>query len=457
MITKPTVLTKVVDNNLCIGCGVCVQACPSSALSMTWNTHGFLVASSTDNSCNSDGACIKVCPFNPEPSAHVADESILGSAIFPNAKYNDKKLGRYTGLYAGYSNVFRKTSSSGGAATYIFKEILNRNIADKIVVITESVDGSEYYEYRMISNVDEIQKSSKTKYYPVSLATVFEDINNFDGKVAIAGVGCFIKAIRLAQVNNQHLRDKITFLVGIICGGVKSRFFTEYLASKAGVDSKNISNPDYRIKDQNSTASDYSFGCVDKSDEMLKTIKMKSVGDMWGTGLFKANACDYCDDVTTELADVSLGDAWIEPFSNDGLGTNVIITRSQVADVIVREGASKGELELEELDSNKMISSQRGSFTHRHDGIGIRIIEAKMFGKTIPKKRISNLLFGLDVLFVQIFRRMARRKSLELWALEANATSFDAGMRRTLYMLRFFTRVNHFKKRVYEKLKGASQ
>lgn len=456
MITKPTVLTKVVDNDLCIGCGVCVQACPSSALTMTWNAHGFLVASSTDKSCSSDGACIKVCPFNPDPSADAADESVLGNAIFPNAKNNDKKLGRYIGLYAGYSKLFRETSSSGGAATYIFKEILNRNIADRIVVITESVDGSEYYQYRVISNVDEIQRSSKTKYYPVSLATVFEDINNFDGKVSVAGVGCFIKAIRLAQINNQQLKEKITFLVGIICGGVKSRFFTEYLASKAGVGPKNISNPDYRIKDENSTASDYSFGCVDKSDEKLKTIKMKSVGDMWGTGLFKANACDYCDDVTTELADVSLGDAWIEPFSNDGLGTNVIITRSQVADVIVREGASRGELELEELDSDKMISSQRGSFTHRHDGMGIRIIEAKIFGKTIPKKRVSNLLFSLDVLFVQIFRRVVRRKSLELWALEANATSFDAGMRRTLYMLRFFTRVNHFKKRVYERLKGAS-
>jgi coenzyme F420 hydrogenase subunit beta len=30
---------------------------------------------------------------------------------------------------------------------------------------------------------------------------------------------------------------------------------------------------------------------------------------MCASGLFKANACDYCDDVTTELVDISLGDA----------------------------------------------------------------------------------------------------------------------------------------------------
>ena len=37
-------------------------------------------------------------------------------------------------------------------------------------------------------------------------------------------------------------------------------------------------------------------------------IKMSLLGDMWGTGLFKANACDFCDDVTA-VKDISLGDA----------------------------------------------------------------------------------------------------------------------------------------------------
>ena len=70
-----------------------------------------------------------------------------------------------------------------------------------------------------------------------------------DGKVAIVGVACFIKAIRLAQFYNPLLKDKIPFLVGIICGGVKSRFFTEYLAFKAGVTRVTLQKPRFGVKD----------------------------------------------------------------------------------------------------------------------------------------------------------------------------------------------------------------
>lgn len=100
---------------------------------------------------------------------------------------------------------------------------------------------------------------------------------------------------------------------------------------------------------------------------------MRSVGDMWGTGLFKANACDFCDDVTTELADISLGDAWLAPYSNDGRGTNVIVTRSRLADEIIQTGMMKGSLVIEEIHPEKFIASQQGSFNHRHDGLLYRI------------------------------------------------------------------------------------
>jgi coenzyme F420-reducing hydrogenase beta subunit len=119
-----------------------------------------------------------------------------------------------------------------------------------------------------------------------------------EGTVAVVGVGCFIKAIRLAQHSEPKLKEKIAFLIGIICGGVKSRFFTEYLASRMDIEAANIKKPQFRKKDINSTANDYSFACHDNDSEE-KSIKMRVVGDMWGTGLFKANACDFCDDVTT--------------------------------------------------------------------------------------------------------------------------------------------------------------
>ena len=109
------------------------------------------------------------------------------------------------------------------------------------------------------------------------------------------------------------------------------------LASRAGVTYNQFSQPQFRIKDHQSTASDYSFGCKDE-EGALHTIKMRKVGDMWGSGMFKNNACDFCDDVTTELADISLGDAWLNPYNQDGKGTNVMVTRSKLAEDLINEG-----------------------------------------------------------------------------------------------------------------------
>ena len=105
-----------------------------------------------------------------------------------------------------------------------------------------------------------------------------------------------------------------------MCGGLKSTFFTEYLVDKSEVSVDNYYNPEYREKDYSLRASQYYFQVNDKSTKSSKQLKMWELGDMWGTGMFKANACDFCDDVTSELADISIGDAWISSHINDGRG-----------------------------------------------------------------------------------------------------------------------------------------
>src|SRR5690606_27774267 len=106
---------------------------------------------------------------------------------------------KYNAIYAGYSNEFRLSSSSGGVGTYISTELLEKKIVDHIFSVKESSVPGTFYQYSVSSNRADLLIASKTRYFPVTLATVFSEINKLEGKVAIVGVGCFIKAIRLAQ------------------------------------------------------------------------------------------------------------------------------------------------------------------------------------------------------------------------------------------------------------------
>lgn len=444
----PLVISEVVQNDLCIGCGVCIDVCPNNVLEITWNCYGFLTASANINTCDVDGACIEVCPFNAAPPESLGNEDKLAEIFLKSATKHHPKIGQYEGIYVGYSKGYRPTSSSGGVATYIYDRLFDKNFIDYVVTVGESTNSNAHYAYRIISSKDELISTSKTRYYPVTLAHAIKNIKSLNGKVAISGIGCFIKAVRLAQANDPLLKEKIVFLSGIICGGVKSRFFTEYLASKAGAEHNRFSKPEYRVKDLCSTASDYSFSCESPQESQIHFIKMREVGDMWGSGLFKANACDFCDDVTTELADVSFGDAWVEPYSRDGRGHNVIVSRSPLVTEILQQGKSSGDLQLEELSLERFLDSQQGSINHRHDGLRFRTELAKKRGLKVPPKRHCTVRLPLYLQLVQLARRAARAKSLEIWKKYREATNFDNEMKLVLFKLKLLTRISHVIKKL---------
>lgn len=437
----PKVIDSVVNNDLCIGCGLCVYKCPNNALEMKWNKYGFLIPELTGN-CDSDGSCISVCPFNPFPKKEVKTENDIAEFFLQENKHYHPKIGKYINIYAGYSNEFRLTSSSGGIATFIFTELLERGIVDHIFSVKESHKTGVYYEYAVSSSKEELLYASKTKYFPVTLGAVLPKIHELKGKVAIVGVACFIKAIRLAQYNEPVLKEKIPFLVGIICGGVKSRFFTDYLAGKAGVSNQNFEKPEFRIKDFKSTAGDYSFGCINNENKKEYTIKMRTVGDMWGTGFFKNNACDFCDDITTELADISLGDAWFEPYNRDGKGTNIVITRSTLADYLIENGKLTKQLYLDKSTYQQVLLSQRGNYNHREKALNFRI-EITNKHKTIPPKRVLKNKISLDYKLVQLLRIWIRKQSLIIWHKTLNAEKFEKKIRFKLYILKGFTKIYH--------------
>lgn len=449
MRATPSVIENVVNKDLCTGCGLCTNFCKSSALKMDWNEFGFIVPKLV-GTCDQDNSCIAVCPFNPFPDKEVRTETEISEDLFPNSttiKFHEK-LGKYRNTYIGFSDEFRESSSSGGLATYVSLQLLKNKIVDHILNVQEQ---SGKFEYIIQSRKEELVSSSKTRYYPVTMEKVFAEINTLDGNVAIVGVPCFIKGVRLAQHKNLELKKKIAFTIGIVCGGIKSKFFTEYLVQKVGVKDSHIKGVDYRIKDFESSAGDYSFGAKTDNSDGFQTIKMKAVGDMWGTGLFKSNACDFCDDVSAELADISLGDAWIRPYVNDGRGTNVIITRSLIADKIIQDGIDSRELIIDLVNENEFIKSQKGSYTHRQKCLPYRIKKSDI--EHIPPKRFSYGALSPELRIIQKMRRKTRKMSLDIWRDYKNAAKFDAEMKSTLKRLRIITKLNHYKRGILERVK----
>lgn len=438
-------IKDIVKNKLCSGCGVCVSEQPDK-LQMVMNDEGFLVPQQLAEGTE---LAVRVCPFNPTPEEEVRDEDALAKIFLPLDTKFDERVGRYINCYAGYSKKFRETSSSGGLGTYFFEYLLKNKIVQKLFVVTEK-DGN--YEYQWFNDADSITKISKTRYYPVTLEKLFLEIDDFEGKVAISGVPSFIKAIRLKQYYYPKYQEKIVFLSGIVCGGEKSKFYTDYLAQKACIKGS-YSHQEYRLKDDESFALDYSFGAKDTESGHFKTIKMSAVGNTWGTSLFNSPAYDFSDDLTAELADVSLGDAWIKPYQDDGKGNNVIVVRSHLAEEIVKYGLANGELIMDEISIDLFKSSQAGGFKHKQLGMKQRILLSKKNLEFLPYKR-KRLLekTPIEYRFVQRQRLFVRDLSIQAWKKKKNVRDFEEAIFKDKLKLSKLTRIYHLVQRVKSKL-----
>lgn len=445
---KKNIFDAVVKQDMCIGCGACLYSSSNDNISMNWSNEGFLIPTSETPELESEKS-LKVCPFNPFPDKEVRTENEIADIFLNDAPNHHKRVGKFYNTYVGYSNKYRLTSSSGGLATYLIDQLFKEDIIDAVITVKEGKDS--FYEYSVIRSTDELISTSETKYYPVTLGTVIDQLKNSTERFAVVGIACFIKSVRLLQFYHPELKDKIKFTIGIICGGVKSKFFAEYLAGKTGVSSDQFSKPKFRIKDLQSTASDYSFGCNDINGQQ-HTIKMRKVGDMWGSGMFKNNACDFCDDVTTELADISLGDAWINPYRNDGKGTNIIITRSKTAEKLIQNGKQGNEIYIDLIPMDLLIQSQNGNYNHRYNGIGYRINKAENKGFIIPPKRRNNAKISIEFKWVQKKRMIVRKKSLVIWGVVKDSTEFDQMMLKSLKKLQNRTRIYHYIRAIKKRL-----
>jgi len=416
-------ISDVVNANMCTGCGICTSE--SENAKMIWNKEGFLVP---DLNSNFSDSAIKVCPFNDNPDEEIKNEDEIALINFPKARNTDERIGRFENIYVGYSKDYRGTSSSGGIATFVFEQLFSLNLIQHLFVVKE-INGT--YQYQWFNDFNDLKSISKTRYIPVTLENLFKEIDSKEGKVAISGVACFVKAVRLKQYYYPVYRDKISFVIGIICGGLKSKFYSDFLAQKTGIKGE-YHKQEYRVKKPESYALDYKFTALDINDK-VHSVEMQSLGDMWGSGLFKSNACDFCDDVTTELADISLGDAWLSPYDKDGGGTSVIVARSKLADDIITKGLKNFKLHIEELSLEKFKSSQDGSFKHRQKAIYYRLRTLKGFKPNKRKKFFQPI--PIEFKIVQKCRMFVRKKSLEYW--NGNISEYDLN-------------VNSFRKKLFK-------
>lgn len=380
-------IDEIVKNDLCTGCGTCAGICPQKVLKIQDNEYGEYIPYEI-RECNSRcGLCLEVCP-----SGSNENETQIGAKIYENIegmKYLSE-TGYYLDSYAGYSNEFRQNGSSGGMATWLLTKLLKENIVDYVICPIPQKNPDKLFSFEVLSEENSVKTASGSVYYPVEMSEVIRRIQEIPGRYAVTGLPCFIKALRLAARKNRKLRERIVFTVGLVCGQMKSKNYTKYIAALAGSNELDkIQNVYYRGKSPEKPASNYYYQFKDENGSQYKIFWNEGVSEAWVNRWFTPNACNYCDDVFAELADIVFMDAWLPEYSRDSRGMNLIITRSKIAEDLLSSGIKNGEISLDKISIEKVIQSQKGVIDAKRKQLSYRLSLAQRNGLKVPEKRVQ--------------------------------------------------------------------
>lgn len=434
-------LPLVVSTNVCVGCGACATVAPDH-LAMRLSEQGTYLPVARDGRALAalDASVLeaadRVCPF----SGSARNEDVLGAALFAAGDdvAHHEVTGYYRSIVAGHVTAgdFRDRGTSGGMTSWVLHRLLTSGEVDGVVHVASTLDGlpDPLSRYVISRTPEELLGGRKSRYHVQTIPGVMAQVREQPGRYAVVGVPCFIKAVRLLAESDAVLRERLVFAASLVCGHYKSTLYSEYVAWSAGVLPTDVEDIDYRHKEPGRAPNHYSVRVTPHNgDDVVLGVEQIPMAD-WGIGLFKLGACDYCDDIVGETADISLGDAWLPPFMADWQGANLAIARSPLAAQLIDEGRSSGELDVIPWGAEDVAAAQAGAVRHRRAGLAVRLANREREGTWAPAKRVAPVPpTELDSTFAQ---RMLNREAIALASpaayLAARRSGDLAVFRRTM-------------------------
>ena len=351
---------RVEKAGLCTQCGTCAGVCPADAVALEWELrHGWRVHVD-DGRCTDCGACLAACPgesFDFRPEAPWRERN----AGAPSPDF----LGPWRGLWFGWATDpdVRHRGASGGVATAILRAVLEDGVPGADggrvpvdAVVCAAVDPVNALAVRPVlaATAAEVAACRGSKYNTVAMNEVLRHVRATPGHYVLVGLPCHLQGLRLAQARSATLRERVVLALGIFCGWTSEPRATEVAARRAGLDPDELGSVSYR-------------GPGWPGEMRLETRsgdgRRRAYPGYFDRfmGAYTPPRCRLCPDALAECADVSVGDAWLDRFTEDpdvADGVSDVIARTPAGARLVEELAGRDVLALQDATPEEMVASQ---------------------------------------------------------------------------------------------------
>lgn len=393
-------IEDVVSHNACTGCATCVGVCHyDGAIKMEINpVKGIYEPKINGSFCVKCNLCLLVCPEirqvgKAKPTDAVFElkhvfgelsEDVFGELpLRPAARL----IGQAQSYHLAHakSEDLRYNASSGGAVSMILIEALRQGQIDGALVVRMDEQNPLLPRVIIATTEAEIIGASGSKYCPVPLNIALQEILHFNGKIAVVGLPCHIRGLRLAQKRFKKLRENIVCFIGLVCHHTVSFHGTEFVSSHLGMQADTITHLEYRGRGWPG-----SMLLCDLSGKQRTLGQQQS----WGSfEFFSPISCFTCYDGANELADISVADPWI-PRLKDAQGKipgeTLVIVRTEIGNRFIQAAVNSGALKVSNITEEETLISLHGPTVRKKVCYQARLRVMKLLGLKAPEADIKS-------------------------------------------------------------------
>ena len=364
--TQINKLSDIVDNGLCIGCGLCQSITGKDSIEITMSPKGRLEPKELKKiSSDTFNKILNVCPG-------VIVEGLPKEQVDTKAKHN-LVWGYYLSLFYAWSTdkKIRFESSTGGLLNGLSLYLLE---SKKVKFILHTVTDPEK-PMRSVSklsyNKEELLNSNScSRYGPAAPLDKFHEALNLNQPFAFVGKPCDISAIRQLSKIDKRVNELCKYLLTLVCGG-----FAEFTKSQDFIES-------FKVKEDELSIFRYrGFGNPGRMYIKTKDGREhdREYNSFWGEeSTWRVPfRCKICPDAIGESSDIAALDTWRggSPKGEDE-GFNAAIVRTKKGLELLNEAIEAGyikmgdQLEIKDIDDFQphQVNKKKAVYA-RHEGM----------------------------------------------------------------------------------------
>ena len=363
------------EKNLCCNCGLCVSVCPLNAVKYSEDTFEVI-----KEDCINCGLCFACCPrsFFPITLKFIKENEDI------KTKFSDQ-INYYREVYTAQTNDNQiiEVAQDGGIVTSLLKTAFQVNMIDCALAVGLTNKPHKPAPI-FVENVDDLLKTAGTKYSNTPSLKILHESKKYKD-IAIVGTPCMMEGLKKISIYpfNEPFYDNIAIKIGLFCmesfdySQILELLKNEFQKPADDIIKMNIDKGRFLVYSKDGTSLD------------VPLKKVKKYGRL---------GCFFCDDLTAEQADISVGSIGSEP------GWSTVIIRTQKGADLFQKALDLKIIEKKEIKEDdksfvylgRIAKSKKKTYK---EGRRPKMIEQD------PKERIKNfdeVPFGLTEEMVKL-------------------------------------------------------